>query len=60
LNESRRDNNIMERKWARVRWKSGRTGMGDGKCMTIIDDDAGGSGDGSGSREITGVRSHVG
>jgi hypothetical protein len=60
LNESRRDNDIMERKWARVGWKSGRTGMGDRKCMTVTDDDTGGSGDGSGSGEITGVRCHVG
>jgi hypothetical protein len=50
----------MEREWARVRWKGGRTGMGDRKCMTITDDDTGGSGDGRGSREITGVRCHVG
>jgi hypothetical protein len=53
LNESRRDTDIMERKWARVRWKSGRTGMGDRKCMTVTDHDTGGSGDGSGSEEIT-------
>jgi hypothetical protein len=60
LKESRRDNDIMERKWVRVGWKSGRTGMGDRKCMTITDNDTGGSGDGSGSGEITRVRCHVG
>jgi hypothetical protein len=50
----------MERKWAGVRWKSGRTGMGDRKCMTVTNDDTGGSGDESGRGEITGVRCHVG
>jgi hypothetical protein len=44
----------------RVRWKSGRTGMGDRKCMTITDDDTGGSDDGRGSGEITGVGCYVG
>jgi hypothetical protein len=29
--------------------------MGDGKCMTITDEDTGGSGDGRGSGDFTGI-----
>jgi hypothetical protein len=60
LNESRRDNDIIEREWARVRWKSDRTGMGDRKCMTITNNDTRESGDGRGSGEITRIGCHVG